>query len=207
MLVSLQLESHIQRCPGRHPQGFRRGITMLTFLKIFRLFPRLNSARNHLKERMRTRRQLAACRQALAQPVLPLGVAPRHLVPQKGELVLQLTQRNGNMRDRSVRVSCLVGAVFTCAVFTCAIFVCAIFARIVFACTNQYAVKRVAAGIRLIRQPAQVGGNRLQRLRCARKRISCGWFVYPRVRPRRTFCASRVSCQQATRARRSSRQG
>lgn len=118
---------------------------------------------------MRTRRQLAACRQALAQPMLPLGVTPSHLVLQKGELVLQLTQRNGNMRDRSVRVSCLVGAVFTCAVFTCAIFVCAIFARIVFACTNQCTVERVAAGIRLIRQPGQVGGNRLQRLRMRAK--------------------------------------
>lgn len=57
MFVPIQLEPHIQQCPGRHPQGFRRGITMLTFLKIFRLFPGLNSARNHLKERMRTRRQ------------------------------------------------------------------------------------------------------------------------------------------------------
>ena len=73
------------------------------------------------------------------------------------------------MRDRSVRVSCLIGAVFTCAVFACAIFVCAIFARIVFARTNQCTVERVAAGIRLIRQPAQVGGNRLQRLRMRAK--------------------------------------
>lgn len=147
---------------------------MLTFLKIFRLFPGLNSARNHLKERMRTRRQLAARRQALAQLVLPLGVAPSHLVLQKGELVLQLTQRNGNTRDRSVRVFRLVGTVFTCAVITCAVFTCAMFARtmfarIIFACTNQRAVEGVAAGIRLIHQPGQVGGNRLQRLRMRAK--------------------------------------
>ena len=118
---------------------------------------------------MRTRRQRAACREALAQPVLPLGVAPSHLVLQKGELVLQLTQRNGNTRDRSVRVFRLVGTVFTCAVITCAVFTCAIFARIIFACTNQRTVERVAAGIRLIRQPGQVGGNRLQRLRMGTK--------------------------------------
>ena len=108
---------------------------------------------------MRTRRQLAARRQALAQPVLPLGVAPRHLMLQKGELVLQLTQRHGNTRDRSVRIFCLVGTVFTCAVSACAIF----------ARTNQCTVERVAAGIRLIRQPGQVGGNRLQRLRMRAK--------------------------------------
>ena len=101
--------------------------------------------------------------------MLPLGVAPSNLVPQKGELVLQLTQRNGNMRDRRIRVSCLVGAVFTCAVFACAIFVCAILARTVFARTNQRTVERVAAGIRLICQSGQVGGNRLQRLRMRAK--------------------------------------
>jgi len=78
---------------------------------------------------MRTRRQLAACRQALAQPVLPFGVAPRYLVLQEGELVLQLTERNGNQGDRSVRVFRLVGTVFTCAVFTCAIFARTMFAR------------------------------------------------------------------------------
>ena len=38
-----------------------------------------------------------------------------------------------------------------------------------FACTNQRAVEGVAAGIRLIRQPGQVGGNRLQRLRMRAK--------------------------------------
>lgn len=103
---------------------------------------------------MRTRRQLAVRRQALAQLVLPLGVAPSHLVLQKGELVLQLTQRNGNQRDRSVRAFCLVGTVL---------------ARTVFARTNQCAVERVAAGIRLIRQSGQVGGNRLQRLRMRAK--------------------------------------
>ena len=108
---------------------------------------------------MRTRRQLAACRQSLAQPMLPLGVAPRHLVLQKGELVLQLTQRNGNQGDRSIRVFRLVGTVFTCAIL----------ARIIFARTNQCTVERVAAGIRLIRQPGQVGGNRLQWLRVRAK--------------------------------------
>jgi len=51
-------------------------------------------------------------RQALAQPMLPLEVAPSHLVPQKGELVLQLAERNGNQGDRSVRVFFLVGAIF-----------------------------------------------------------------------------------------------
>ena len=80
--------------------------------------------------------------------MLPLGVAPSHLVLQKGELVLQLAQRNGNQRDRSVRVFRLVGTVFIGTVFACAIF-----ARIIFARTNQCAVERVAAGIRLIRQP------------------------------------------------------
>ena len=43
------------------------------------------------------------------------------------------------------------------------------FARIIFARTNQRTVERVAAGIRLIRQPGQVGGNRLQRLRMRAK--------------------------------------
>ena len=108
---------------------------------------------------MRTRRQLAACRQALAQPVLPLGVAPSNLVPQKGELILQLTERNGNSRDRSVRVFLLVSTVFTGTIFS----------GTFFARTNQRTVERIAAGIRLIRQPGQVGGNRLQRLRMRAK--------------------------------------
>ena len=73
------------------------------------------------------------------------------------------------MRDRSVRIFCLVSTVFIGAVSAYAIFVCAIFARIIFARTNQCAVERVAAGIRLIRQPGQVGGNRLQRLRMRAK--------------------------------------
>ena len=108
---------------------------------------------------MHTRRQLAACRQALAQPMLPLGVAPGHLVPQKSELVLQLTERNRNTHNRSVRVFRLAGAVFACAIF----------AGTFFARTNQRTVERVAAGICLIRQPGQVGGNRLQRLRMGTK--------------------------------------
>jgi len=89
-------------------------------------------------------------------------------VPQKGELVLQLAERNGNQGDRSVRVFFLVGAIFVSfvsAAFVGVVFACDMFARIIFARTNQRTVERVAAGIRLIRQPGQVGGNRLQRLR------------------------------------------